>query len=188
VEPVEHLLPPVWGHDYGGETFMIYAQTDVMSVTVPVERGGCGSSHEVNRDNVSGPGTLTCPVCEPHIIGLNTGWGRAPHEVKLTPDEIAEAEARENVAKREQARTWSDPLAFADTMAKALRSDLPSSAPSLLAQYAALSAEERAAFAALITATAPAIEAPATQPTGDEEDDGAEPSPAMRRGPGRRRY
>ncbi len=130
----------------------VHAPTDVLSITIPTDRGGCGRSHELPDPAGGGPRTVDCPACEPHIIASRTGWAHDPIAVALTCDEIAQVEAAERDAKVEQNRTWSNPA----RLREALFGNQPTAAaPSLLEQIAALSAEERAALAGMLTAQTP---------------------------------
>lgn len=155
----------------------VYAPSDVRSITIPADRGGCGKSHELIGELADGDRfAIDCPACEPHIIAARTGWAHTPHGVHLTPDEIAQVEAEEARAKREQNRTWGSPEALGSAFAAAMAAKMgaPSaSAPTLMEQIVALSPEERAALGAMLTGGAVAsIEAaPAADGEGDEDED-----------------
>ena len=95
---------------------MLYARSDVASVTVPVQSGGCGATHSraVTRGAPAKVFAIDCPDhCEPHLRGdrrpkklvyqidKNTGqavrqervadadpmWSSTPDTIPLTPDE-----------------------------------------------------------------------------------------------------
>jgi hypothetical protein len=173
----------------------VYAPTDSRAITIPVERGGCGQPHEAGDLAEGARFVVDCPRCEPHIIGARLGWAHTPHGVALTPDEIASVEQDEARAKREQNRTWGSPDALAHTFAAAMAKQVSGgggSAPSLLEQIAALTGEERAALAAMLTASTETV-IPAESGPGEEspkDDDlkveSGEPEVAKRR-PGRPR-
>ena len=106
---------------------MLYARSDVMSVAVPVESGGCGQSH--SRPVIKGAPVkvwgLDCPPCEAYLRGdrkprilkyqtdPKTGqvqrqeriadadpmWSSTPDTVPLTPDE-----ERTNTVRSERGR------------------------------------------------------------------------------------
>lgn len=141
----------------------VYAPTDALSVTIPTDRGGCGLTHQVTDRKVD------CLACEPHIVGLRQGWAHTLEGVALTPDEIGEVERAEAQAKRQNQRTWADPAVLANVIGDAMRDGLangqqPAAAPSLLAQIAGLSGQERAALRELLAATDPPVEAVDTTP------------------------
>lgn len=148
----------------------IYAPTDVTSITAP---GGCGNAHAKPTDDPdNSPFTLTCPACEPVIIGLKLGWGYELHQVAPTCDEIAIAEAAEKSAQRQQNLTWGNPSALAGQFAAALAAQgmqqpPAAPAPTLLEQLAALDPADRAAIRAMLGETpaarpaeAPGVEVP----------------------------
>ncbi len=180
----------------------VYAPSDHTSIHIPADRGGCGESHYRGITETGDPAvfSVNCPKCEPHIMAMKTGWAATPAGVSLTPDEIGEAEASEASAKRQQNRTWGDPSVFAAEFAKAIGAGPgQTQSPSLLAQIAALSSEERAALAGMLLAGAPVA---AETPTEADDaaasgDDGAEPMlppvavsgdvEPVKRGPGRPR-
>ena len=97
---------------------MIFAPTDTRSVTIPVDRGGCGHTHHVADRAVE------CAMCEPHIIALRHGWAHTLDKVALTCDESAEVEAAEAQAKRQNQRTWADPSVLSNVIADAMRDGL----------------------------------------------------------------
>lgn len=135
----------------------VHAPSDITAITIPAERGGCGEPHELGEPTAGVPRTLDCAACEPHIIASRTGWAHDPIAVALTCDEIAQVEAAERTARVEQNKTWTNPSALRN----ALFGDQPAQAPSLFAQIAALSQEERSALAAMLGAgTPPSVEAP----------------------------
>lgn len=138
---------------------MIYAPTDVQSITVP---GGCGNPHaKIDQDGVF---TIECPTCEPLIIGLRLGWGYELHQVAPTCDEIAIAESQEKQAKRAQNQTWGNPNAIAESLVAALGGPKPSGETlTLLQQLALMSDEERAAIRAMLGDTPAAPAVPATE-------------------------
>lgn len=212
VEFMDTQLPAVRDcHNFGGVTMTVFAPTDHTSITVHPENGGCGEEHKAG---ILEPGELfriNCPQCEPVILGMRTGWAATPDGVSLTPDEIGEAERAETNAKRQQTRTWGDPRLIGDAIRDAMLGpggNAPQQQPSLLAQIAALSSEERAALAGMLLAsddTNTAVGAgasaqlslePATQPTGDGGEaptlggsDASTPADGApeKRGPGRPR-
>lgn len=177
----------------------VYAPSDVRSITVPTDRGGCGMPHELTGEPADGERfSVNCPACEPHIIAARIGWAHTPHGVHLTPDEIAQVEAEEARAKREQNRTWGSPEALGSAFAAAMSAKMgtpAASAPTLMEQIAALSPEERAALGAMLTSAAPSIEAaPVVEEDGEDEggdegeDEGSEAATATTpRRPGRPR-
>ena len=160
----------------------VFLPTDHLSITVPVERGGCGEPHD------GGPagerGEVVCEKCEPIILAMKTGAAVTPEGVALTPDEIAETERAERDADRRRNRTWGDPSSLAAEFAKITGSQAPAEAPSLLAQIAALSSEERAALTGMLLASQADT---ATQPVGDDGSDVPADSVPEKRGPGRPR-
>lgn len=179
----------------------IYAMTDVTSITIPADRGGCGDPHTRPGDLPAGERfTVTCPQCEPVIIAGSTGWAHTPDGVRLTCDEIALVEVDEARAKREQNRTWGDPKALGAAFAEALSAQMaPPPAgepPSLLAQIAALSPEERLALGQMLApppATTVTVSGAASlvtfDPASDAPGESAAQAPAEnpKRAPGRPR-
>jgi hypothetical protein len=142
----------------------VYAPTDVQSITIPTDRGGCGQSHEAGELAPGRRFSIDCPACEPLIVGLRTGWAATPIGVHLTPDEIAEDEAAEALAIRERNRTWAQ-------RGPAGGQDGPARTPSMLELFAAASADERAALAAMLNAQPAPVEPPPS--TGDSDSDTA---------------
>lgn len=142
----------------------VHAPSDVRAITVPAERGGCGTSHEAGELADGDRFSIDCPACEAVIAAMRTGWAQQPHAVALTPDEIGVAQAAESQAARARNRTWGDASELAKAFASAIQGGMstPSAAPSLLEQVAAMSVQERAAFAAMLTASLPT-------PTGEPE-------------------
>ncbi len=133
----------------------IYAPSDVRSILIPAERGGCGVPHEAGDLPPGEHHSVTCPQCEPHIAAMRTGWAHTLAGVHLIPDEIADAEAAEAAAARAQNRTWGDPNALGKAFREALGPAVTPAVPSLLEQIAALGAHERAALAAMLAADTP---------------------------------
>jgi len=74
-----------------------YAPSDVMSITVPRDSGGCGKTHVREGE---GKLSVDCAGCEAHIFGALSrhGWSADPATVALTPDELATVEAQTQAA------------------------------------------------------------------------------------------
>lgn len=145
----------------------VWAPSDVRSITIPTHKGGCGQSHEAGELAPGEHFSVTCPGCEPAIIGLRHGWAYQESGVHLTPDEIGEVERQEADAKRQQNRTWGDPNAVGRALAEALAKNTPAGqSPNVLGLVAAMSPDERAALrellgpAPVVPPAAPAVEAP----------------------------
>lgn len=138
----------------------VYAPTDVTSVNIPAERGGCGQSHDAGTLAPGESFVIDCPQCEPHIVGARLGFAHDPIAVALTCDELREVEAAEQSARVEQNRTWSSP---AKLRAALFGDQQPAKQPSLLEQIQALGAEDRAVLAAILNP------APAADTKGDDD-------------------
>lgn len=141
----------------------LYAPTDFVSITIPTDRGGCGQPHEAGETNEFGHAVINCDQCEPAILATRHGFGTSPTGVHLTTDEIAEAAASEAQAARARNRTWGDPQALGDALAKALTKAVPAPAPTLSPAelVAGMSEEDKAALRALLGDT------PADSTSGD---------------------
>jgi hypothetical protein len=107
----------------------LYARSDVMSVAVPPDAGGCGVTHSrpVHQGAPVRLWELKCPACEvflrdtdlahdinkpdkhsprnanmpPHVVG---NWADAATKIPLTPDELEVAEQLEAQGTREMAQ------------------------------------------------------------------------------------
>jgi len=79
---------------------MRHARSDVMSVAVPLEAGGCGVSHSrpVTNGVPDEVWTLTCPACEV-FLAKDPLWSATEAEIPETPDEV---KIREDNEKRGQ--------------------------------------------------------------------------------------
>jgi hypothetical protein len=78
----------------------LYARSDVMSVSVPIDSGGCNSQH--SRPVVNGAPVklfaLTCPPCEGFLKERASDiWATTEADIPETPDEV---KGREDFAKR----------------------------------------------------------------------------------------
>ena len=81
----------------------IYARSDIASVGVSPEHGGCGRTHTrpvVNGEPVA-VFALDCPQCESHL-SKDSLWSRYPSEIPETPDEARERGNGEKNLLREQ--------------------------------------------------------------------------------------
>lgn len=147
----------------------VYAPSDVRSISVPTHRGGCGLVHDAGDLADGQRFAVDCPGCEPAIIATRTGWAHTPEGVCLTPDEIGVADAEAAKAQRESNRTWANPAAMFALM-KSAGSQPPAEVPSLLAQIAALSPEERAVLGAMLTTPSlpPGVDVDGGDPAGPE--------------------
>jgi hypothetical protein len=149
----------------------VHAPSDVRSISIPTHRGGCGLVHEAGDLPDGARFSVDCPSCEPAIIATRTGWAHTPEGVHLTPDEIGVADAEAAKAQRESNKTWANPAAmfamFQKAGAQPAAVQAAAEMPSLLAQIAALSPEERAALGAMLAAPTPETD---VEPDGDEPD------------------
>jgi hypothetical protein len=78
----------------------LYARSDVMSVSVPIDSGGCNSQH--SRPVINGapvkPFALTCAPCESFLKERASDiWATTEADIPETPDEV---KGREDFAKR----------------------------------------------------------------------------------------
>lgn len=83
-----------------------FARSDIHSVCIPLDSGGCGQTHsrpvlnakearkgaEPDYDSTFG---VNCQQCEPILLGPLHGWARMAQKVELTPDELEEQERLE---------------------------------------------------------------------------------------------
>lgn len=127
----------------------VFAPSDVRSVTIP---NGCGDPHEAADLPEGERWSVDCPACEPHIMADLYGWAYEPGKVAPTTDERAEIERAEKDAKRANNATWSNPAAMAAMLAQAMQ-PAQAEAPTLLSQIASLSADDRRALVAMLSAT-----------------------------------
>jgi hypothetical protein len=132
----------------------LYARSDVMSVSIPVQSGGCGKTHSrpVQKGAPSREFKLDCPGCENFLKGggrtylkrkpgdkdadipasqervadIDPCWGATPESVPETPDEAT------YVAKRN--KVGADQLAMLNALAnaKAAGFDIPTEALDML--------------------------------------------------------
>jgi hypothetical protein len=153
----------------------LHAPTDVRSISIPTDRGGCGEPHKLAGDPAEGEHlTVDCGPCEAVISTMGHGWAADPLQVALTPDERARFDALSDQAKTRQASTWADPQAIGNAVAQALAT--AGGQGSLLDQIRAMPDEHRAMLAALLQVPAPV--APAGGGTAPDTDPAAEATPS----------
>ena len=85
-------------------TAVAYAMSDVISVRVPEDRGGCGNQHKVTEDD-DGHKVVKCDQCVPYLTGSHASFAGTAEGVPSTPDEIAHRQYL-----KEQAQTVNDAL------------------------------------------------------------------------------
>lgn len=157
----------------------IYAMHDVGAVTVP---DGCGQTHTVTN------GSLTCAPCEPILLTKDKqglGWASDPLSVKLTPDEMLQAQAQEKEGQRAQAlAAQALGRQIADTMrAPALTGAATGADSDFVGRLASgLSAAEIDVLRKIVAQASGAVPAGADGPVGT-----AAVSAPPKRGPGRPR-
>lgn len=80
----------------------VYARSDVASVAIPPDLGGCGERHSRPVKDDGKPArlfALACPPCESALAG-NPQWSAHRWEIPLTPDEEHEADMLERQSER----------------------------------------------------------------------------------------
>jgi hypothetical protein len=84
---------------------MIYARSDIQSVSISEAHGGCGQAHQ--RPEGERVWALSCERCEGHLR-TDPLWTANLDELPLTPDEQkADANREKNLARRQMHATES---------------------------------------------------------------------------------
>lgn len=80
---------------------MIYARSDIQSITVSEAHGGCARPHLRQEDE--GPFAVSCALCE-DFLRTDANWSVTPENVPESHDEQARREAAEkNIGRRQVA-------------------------------------------------------------------------------------
>jgi len=74
----------------------LHARSDLVSVAVSKDHGGCGATHTrpVTHGSPVKVWVLSCPACENHLRG-DPNWAVDPEEIPETPDEVRLRESQE---------------------------------------------------------------------------------------------
>jgi len=149
----------------------MYPMSDVHTITVPTDVGGCGIQHELAVDLADRK--LDCLPCEAWLQGVpSLGWANHPGGVALTPDEIT---ANAQAEKKAQQAGWQNLAGQIAAAASGLVPAAQAQQPSLVEQILALDPTQKQALLVLLGAVpAPALEqaatidAPATEPAAEQ--------------------